>query len=79
VDAMKIDAEGMEIEVLKGSAEILKNHRPHLIIETWSEETTRSLNAFLRSFGYNAGILIDDRDYNKAASNIYFSGAPNDN
>lgn len=78
VDAMKIDAEGMEIQVLRGSEEILRKFQPHLIIETWSDETTDYLNAYLKGFGYNAGTLIDDRDYNKSAKNIYFSGSSND-
>jgi len=78
VNAMKIDAEGMEIQVLKGSEQILRKYQPHLIIETWSEETTKSLNAYLKGFGYNDGLLIDDQDYNQSAKNIYFSGASND-
>ncbi len=79
IDAMKIDAEGMEIQVLKGSKEILRKFQPELIIETWSPEITESLNLFLKEFGYDNGTLIDDKDYNKSASNIYFSGASNDN
>ena len=79
INAMKIDAEGMEIQVLKGSEEILRKFKPHLIIETWSNETTKSLNKYLKSFGYNDGILIDDHEYNKLASNIYFPGASIDN
>lgn len=75
VDAMKIDAEGMEIEVLEGCEEILRSHRPHLIIETWSDKTTQDLNVFLKRFGYTSGTLIDDEEYNKSASNLYFSGA----
>lgn len=72
IDAIKIDAEGMEIEVLKGTTEILRLYQPELIIETWSSEKIDELNKLLGSYGYGKGIIIEDGNYNKCASNLYF-------
>jgi FkbM family methyltransferase len=72
IDAMKIDAEGMEIEVLMGATQILIRHHPELIIETWSLEKTAELNQLLMDFGYCEGKIIDDSEFNKSASNLYF-------
>jgi FkbM family methyltransferase len=77
IDAIKIDAEGMEIEVLKGGSEILRLYQPELIIETWSSENTDELNKLLSSYGYSKGIIIDDGNFNKYASNLYFVAKSN--
>lgn len=72
IDGIKIDAEGMELSILKGAHLILSQHRPELIIETWSDDSTHELNDFLRDYGYEPGIKINDANYNVAASNLYF-------
>jgi hypothetical protein len=77
IDAIKIDAEGMEIEVLRGGSEILRLYQPDLIIETWSSEKTDELNKLLSGYGYSEGIIIDDGNFNKCASNLYFAAKSN--
>jgi len=53
VDILKIDTEGSELEVLRGSREVLERYHPKIVAEThpvgasWGE-----LEAFLLSFGY---------------------------
>ena len=36
LDFIKIDVEGMEIEVIKGGAETIKKYRPYCWIEQWN-------------------------------------------
>ena len=58
VDLIKIDVEGAEMDVLKGSQQILQRDRPVLLVEVhfgwdWKPE---SLYALLRTFGYDLEI-----------------------
>lgn len=55
IDLIKIDVEGAELDVLKGSYNILKNDKPILLVEVhhgceWKPET---LYRFLQNLGYN--------------------------
>jgi FkbM family methyltransferase len=52
IDLIKIDVEGMELDVLKGSVEILNKFKPLLYIETKSQEDFNRVYSFLKKFGY---------------------------
>ena len=58
VNAIKIDTEGHEFEVLKGSIDILKREKPLLIIEK-NEENLISIINLLKNMSYDF-YLIDD-------------------
>lgn len=49
---MKIDVEGMELDVLKGARATLERHRPHLFVEAWTAAELAALRAHLGSAGY---------------------------
>lgn len=49
---MKIDVEGMELAVLKGSRETLARERPHLFVEAWSQTELDALREYLAGLGY---------------------------
>jgi FkbM family methyltransferase len=51
-DAMKIDVEGFEYEVLNGGREILTQRRPKLIVEHHGDALRDRTSELLRSFGY---------------------------
>jgi FkbM family methyltransferase len=55
VDFMKIDVEGHELEVLHGSRETLKRHRPTLMVEVTSDRTVEFLCA---EMGYRQPVTI---------------------
>lgn len=73
VGGIKIDAEGMELRVLQGATRVLRTHKPHLIIETWSKSVTSEINKFLSDFGYLSGVVIDDSTFNLNSRNLYFN------
>ena len=50
-DFIKIDVEGMEIDVLRGAAKTLKKHRPMMLIEHIKSDQ-KTLKEMLKSFGY---------------------------
>lgn len=54
VDMIKIDVEGMEIEVLKGSLGIIEKYKPLIYIECETEEELKEVNNILNPFGYTA-------------------------
>jgi hypothetical protein len=41
ISFMKIDAEGFDLQVLKGAEHLLKIQRPELMVETWGPPTVR--------------------------------------
>lgn len=51
VDLIKIDVEGMEIEALRGAADLIAKHRPVLLVE-WIKSPKQQLQGMLESFGY---------------------------
>jgi FkbM family methyltransferase len=52
ITCVKIDVEGMELDVLRGATEILQNDRPQLVIELASREARAAVQGFLAEFGY---------------------------
>jgi FkbM family methyltransferase len=49
---IKIDVEGMEMDVLRGAANTLEEHHPQLLVELITPETARAAVDFLGRFGY---------------------------
>jgi hypothetical protein len=58
---IKLDVDGGELEVLEGATTILRDGRPHLIIETHSRELERSCALLLRDAGYRPSIVHQRR------------------
>jgi FkbM family methyltransferase len=54
VSLIKIDVEGMELAVLKGSSNILETHKPQLFVEAQTESEFRKLENYLSEFGYKS-------------------------
>jgi FkbM family methyltransferase len=61
---VKIDAEGHEYEILQGATDLLRKHRPTLLIEIGDFETQKHkfLN-FLLQFGYNTIVSRPEHMY----------------
>lgn len=53
VDLLKIDVEGMELEVLDGALGIIRRDRPVLAVEARSAEEQESLRQWLQQAGYH--------------------------
>ena len=49
---IKIDVEGHEIDVLKGAMQIIRMHKPKIIIEIWSRNMEK-IETMTHSFGYS--------------------------
>lgn len=49
---IKIDVEGMELPVLKGSEQTIRRDKPHIFAEAASRTEFDKINAYLRSLGY---------------------------
>lgn len=51
LDVVKIDVEGMELEVLAGARALIAKHRPIMLVE-WLKSPKEQLRQTLESFGY---------------------------
>ncbi len=51
---LKVDAEAMEPEVLRGAADLIRRHRPVLYVENDRPENFGTLHQLLSGFGYEA-------------------------
>lgn len=51
-DFAKVDVEGAEAQVLEGASEVLRKHRPRLLIEMHTSEAYRRCEQILRENGY---------------------------
>ena len=49
---IKIDVEGLELEVLRGAQATLREHRPTLVIEAHFRELASAVTARLATLGY---------------------------
>jgi FkbM family methyltransferase len=64
VDAMKIDVEGAELQVLRGAAETLKRFHPRIVVEIVPSQlanfgsTPKDIASFIRSTGYSIGVPL---------------------
>jgi FkbM family methyltransferase len=58
-DVVKIDAEGAEIDVLRGAAETIRVHRPEILVEVhWlGRDFTRYVEEVLHPLGYTCELL----------------------
>jgi FkbM family methyltransferase len=52
IDFIKLDVEGMELDVLEGAAEAIRRFRPHMLIE-WIKVDRTKLEAMLTGFDYD--------------------------
>jgi FkbM family methyltransferase len=64
VRLIKIDAEGMQEDVIRGATEVLRNYGPQLVIEAATDTERADLEAYLAPFGYeNVARLADTPTY----------------
>lgn len=54
MDVIKIDVEGMEMDVLQGAVNTLKKHKPLLYIETTTDDKLQLVYSFLKKFNYKS-------------------------
>ncbi|SMF59474.1 methyltransferase, FkbM family [Alteromonadaceae bacterium Bs31] len=54
IGLIKVDVEGMELDVLKGARSIIEKYKPSLFLEAASQLQFRVLERFLSDFGYKA-------------------------
>lgn len=52
VSLIKIDVEGMELQVLKGSENTIRAHKPHIFAEAADCKELEAISAYLSSLGY---------------------------
>src|SRR5690606_15921350 len=52
VDVIKIDVEGMELEVLKGAQKTIEKYRPFIYVESLTEQEFNNIVALLTPLGY---------------------------
>ena len=55
---LKVDVEGMELDVLRGSENTIKQHRPWMYIEFYKQaDGAKELKSFIESLGYDTYVL----------------------
>ena len=59
--AMKINAEGAELEVLQGAKQLLKDFSPLIFLSLHGEEIARQCESLLVSLGYSVSWLASDK------------------
>jgi FkbM family methyltransferase len=77
LDLVKIDVEGMELDVLTGAEETLKRLRPILYFENDRNEKQQALCEYVESIGYalywHTPAMYREANYRGATNNIYAS------
>ncbi len=75
LDLMKVDVEGMEIDVIIGAASTIERHQPILYVENDREQNSRELVALIRELGYvpywALTPLYNPENYAGKAENIF--------
>lgn len=59
IDMIKIDVEGMEMDVLMGAEKILKEYKPILYIEAATDDYFNEISNYLKKFNYKAKIRFN--------------------
>jgi hypothetical protein len=76
---LKIDVDGGEVGVLRGAAEVLREHRPHVIVETHTEGLERDCGDLLVAAGYRPLVVTQRarfRQNRPAAHNRWLVARP---
>ena len=72
---LKIDVEGMEIEVLRGAAQTVKRHRPFLYVENDREKNSVELIGLIMEMGYklfwHLPFLFNPNNFFGHAENVF--------
>lgn len=75
VDFIKVDVEGMELEVLRGAFNTIKTQRPILYVENDRLEKSSDLITYIRSFDYRVfehlPPLFSANNFNKNSTNVF--------
>lgn len=72
---VKIDVEGMELDVLKGGAENIKEHKPTLMVECDQEDKAGELIEYVYSIDYEPywyiNLLYNKNNYYEVEENVF--------
>ena len=61
---IKIDVEGAEFEVLFGATELIKKHKPSIIVEVWrSNKKFIELTEWMKEMNYTIAENVNANDY----------------
>ena len=63
IDVIKADVEGFELNVLRGSTNILKKGKPLLVLEITEKEKEKLIIEFLDKFGFINKEILDGRNF----------------
>lgn len=78
-DLIKIDVEGMELDVMQGAGETLRNHAPTIFFEQNSEKRFKEIFEHLTSFGYKLYWAVsypyNQNNFKKNHKNIFGTSA----
>lgn len=72
---LKVDVEGMELDVLKGAVKTIEKHQPFLYVENDRPENSKALLEFIADFGYSmfwhAPPLFQRNNFNGKEEDIF--------
>jgi FkbM family methyltransferase len=75
LDFLKIDVEGMELEVLQGAEKSIARHKPVIYMENNRPQKSPPIIGFLQKHGYkmwwHTGAIFNPNNFNKNPKNIY--------
>jgi len=72
---IKIDVEGHELNVIRGAMDIIRHHRPHMVVEIWpGSESKKDLWSILKQCSYtfigDDGVVIESLEQFLASQNL---------
>jgi FkbM family methyltransferase len=74
IHGIKIDVQGMEIDVIDGMRNILRTYRPKLIVEIHHGVEKQTLDSSLKKAGYNiVGVPIEEKKHEHDEISQFFS------